>query len=70
MAFRSRGVGNGSHIHFMEKVVEQLKKEGWKEQQSGIDFFNGMLSVNLLQDGEVISIRFVYRSKGIRWQNP
>ena len=47
-----------SQVHFMEKVVEQLKKEGWKEQQSGIDFFNGMLSVNLIKDGEVMSIKY------------
>ena len=47
-----------SHVHFMEKVVEQLKKEGSNEQQSGIDFFNGMLSVNFLKDGELMSIQY------------
>lgn len=47
-----------SQVYFMEKVVEQLKREGWKEQQSGISFFNGMLLVNLLQDGEVICIQY------------
>lgn len=47
-----------SQVHFMENVVEQLKKEGWKEQQSGIDFFNGMLSVNLMKNGEVMSIQY------------
>jgi len=33
-------------------------EEGWRDQQSGIDFFNGMLSVNLLKDGEVINIHY------------
>jgi hypothetical protein len=47
-----------SQVYFMEKVVEQLKREGWKEQQSGIGFFNGMLLVNLLKDGEVICIQY------------
>ena len=47
-----------SQAHFMENVVEQLKKEGWKEQQSGIDFFNGMLSVNLMKNSEVMSIQY------------
>jgi len=33
-------------------------EEGWRDQQSGIDFFNRMLSVNLLKDGEVINIHY------------
>ena len=47
-----------NQVLFMVKVVKQLKKKGWKEQQSGIDFFNGMLSVSLIKDGEVMSIQY------------
>ena len=40
-----------------EKIVEQLKAEGWKEQMSGMTYINGTLGTNLLKDGEVITVQ-------------
>lgn len=47
-----------THMHFMEKVVGQLKREGWKEQESGSELSDGVLSVSLLKDREVMSIHY------------
>ena len=40
----------------VERIVEQLKKDGWKEQNSGMVYINGTLGTNLLKDGEIISM--------------
>ena len=41
----------------IEKIVEQLKAEGWQEQRSGMVSLNGSLGTNLLKDGEVLSLQ-------------
>ena len=40
-----------------EKLIEKLKSEGWKEQESGTIYINGTLATNLLRNGEVITIQ-------------
>jgi len=40
-----------------EQLIEQLKAEGWKEQQSGTCYTNGTVGSNLLKDGQVITIQ-------------
>ncbi len=51
-----RRIGGKLHSYRGRRILSI--EEGRREQQSGIDFFNGMLSVNLLKDGEVINIRY------------
>jgi len=41
----------------VEKIIDKLKAEGWKEQQSGTNYINGTLGTNLLRNGEVITIQ-------------
>jgi len=41
----------------VEKIVEQLKADGWKEQLAGMTYINGTLGTNLLKNGQVITIQ-------------
>ena len=40
-----------------EQLIEQLKAEGWKEQQSGTCYTSGTVGSNLLKDGQVITVQ-------------
>ena len=40
-----------------EKLIQQLKAEGWQEQRSGICYANGMIGTNLLKYGQVITVQ-------------
>ena len=39
-----------------EKLIEKLKSEGWKEQESGTIYSNGTIATNLLRNSEVVTI--------------
>lgn len=39
-----------------EKLIEKLKSEGWKEQESGTIYSNGTVATNLLKNSEVVTI--------------
>ena len=39
-----------------EKLIEKLKYEGWKEQESGTIYSNGTVATNLLKNSEVVTI--------------
>lgn len=39
-----------------ERLVRQLKTEGWREQRDGTVYINGTLATNLLKAGEVLHI--------------
>jgi len=39
-----------------EKLIERLKSEGWKEQESGTIYSNGTIATNLFKNSEVITI--------------
>ena len=41
----------------VEKIVEQLKADGWQEQLAGMTYVNGTLGTNLLKNGQVITIQ-------------
>lgn len=41
----------------VEKIVEQLKADGWREQLAGMTYVNGTLGTNLLKNGQVITIQ-------------
>ena len=41
----------------VEKIVEQLKADGWEEQLAGMTYVIGTLGTNLLKNGEVITIQ-------------
>ena len=41
----------------VERIVERLEAEGWKQQQSGMMYINGMLGTNLLKNGAVLTIQ-------------
>lgn len=38
------------------KIIEHLKKEGWKEQLCGIVGFSGSTGTNLCKTGKVLSL--------------
>ena len=40
-----------------EKLIQQLKAEGWQEQRSGTHCINGTIGTNLLRDGQVITVQ-------------
>jgi hypothetical protein len=40
-----------------ERLIQQLKAEGWKEQRSGTCYVNGKVGSNLLKDGQVITVQ-------------
>ncbi|UCG49761.1 MAG: hypothetical protein JSU94_08255 [Phycisphaerales bacterium] len=40
-----------------ELIIARLKAEGWKKQQSGTVYINGTIGINLLKDGEVITVQ-------------
>lgn len=42
--------------HAIDRLVDQLKQEGWKEQRDGIIGFNSSYGTNLFKDGEVLTI--------------
>ena len=39
-----------------EKLIEKLKSEGWKEQESGTIYSNGTVATNLFKNSEVVTI--------------
>ena len=41
----------------LERIVEKLRADGWKEQRMGTCYINGTLGTNLLKDGQVISMQ-------------
>jgi hypothetical protein len=41
----------------VEKIVERLKADGWREQMAGMTYVNGTLGTNLLKNGEVITVQ-------------
>jgi len=41
----------------VEKIVAQLRADGWKEQLAGMTYVNGTLGTNLLKNGQVITIQ-------------
>ena len=41
----------------VEKIIERLKSEGWREQISGTTYINGTMGTNLLKNGEVITVQ-------------
>jgi hypothetical protein len=41
----------------VERIVERLEAEGWKEQMAGMTYINGTLGTNLLKDGVVITVQ-------------
>ena len=43
-------------ISAAEKLIQQLKAEGWQEQRSGTSYINGTIGSNLLKDGQVITV--------------
>jgi len=43
-------------ISAAEKLIQQLKAEGWQEQRSGTCYINGTIGTNLLKNGEVITV--------------
>ena len=47
----------GEDISAAEKLIEQLKAEGWQEQRSGTCCINGTIGTNLLKDGQVITVQ-------------
>jgi hypothetical protein len=47
----------GQDMCEVERIVERLKAEGWKEQRSGMIYINGTLGTNLLKDGELITVQ-------------
>ena len=56
----------GSEICIIEKIVKELKEDGWQEEISGITYSNGFLKIDLLKNGEVITIQYdFYPEKGI-----
>ena len=40
-----------------EKLIQQLKAEGWQEQRSGTCCINGTIGSNLFKDGQVIKVQ-------------
>ncbi len=46
----------GKEISAAEKLIQQLKAEGWQEQRSGTCYINGTIGSNLLRNGEVITV--------------
>ncbi len=47
----------GEDISAAEKLIQQLKAEGWQEQRSGTCYVNGTIGTNLLKDGQVITVQ-------------
>ena len=41
----------------VERIVERLEVEGWKEQMAGMTYVNGTLGTNLLKDGQLITVQ-------------
>jgi len=41
----------------VERIVERLEAEGWKEQMAGMTYINGILGTNLLKDGQLITVQ-------------
>ena len=41
----------------VERIVERLEAEGWKEQMAGMTYINGALGTNLLKDGQLITVQ-------------
>ena len=45
----------------VERIVERLEAEGWKEQMAGMSYINGTLGTNLLKDGQLITVQQEFR---------
>ena len=43
-----------------EKLVEWLKKDGWKQQEAGSIYMNGTIGTNFIKNGEVLSVSLDY----------
>ena len=41
----------------VERIVERLEAEGWKEQMAGMTYMHGTLGTNLLKDGQLITVQ-------------
>jgi len=41
----------------VERIVERLEAEGWKEQMAGMTYINVILGTNLLKDGQLITVQ-------------
>jgi hypothetical protein len=41
----------------VERIVERLEAEGWKEQMAGMTYVHGTLGTNLLKDGQLITVQ-------------
>jgi len=46
-----------SQIYDMEKIIWELKNQGWQEQRD-VAFFNGKLAVRLIKGGEAMTIEY------------
>ena len=45
----------------VERIVERLEAQGWKQQMAGMTYINGMLGTNLLRDGQLITVQQEFR---------
>ena len=43
-----------------ERLVERLKRDGWKQQEAGSIYINGTIGTNFIKKGEVLSISLDY----------
>ena len=41
----------------VERIVERLEAEGWKEQMAGMTYVHGTLGTNLLKEGQLITVQ-------------
>jgi len=43
-----------------EKLVERLKREGWRQQNAGSVYLNGRIATNFVKDGAMLSVTLDY----------